>query len=330
MTSTERAEQIKRLHLNILMQGAAIDASSDLTSIEDLDRIHPELGHLNTLVGVGMQLSQFEAKSLPLTGWAARDPRRYWKAVGTASHPFTGSRLLASHALALADATYEDGAERADRVGMARVGVLVHDRRLIENIKRAHAIEAEHRRAVQDLGRSLVAGVWGIPVERLHANLHHSTRPGLMLDGQKAPKGTRQFLNAACAAGWSRVVFDTPARVEAAALVFSLLRHELVKGVAELCCAHGLAELDDATYSAVLEVADKITLERPGMQVGPTLYRWWRDTLPDELTPAVGLTHLSLADPDIVESALIAVVEDPNAAREIMLHLCGDSILGQE
>lgn len=291
------------------------------------------MGRLNNWVGVGMQLSQFETRSYLLAGRSGGNAQRFWKSLERSTHPFFGSRLLREHGMTLADLTYADGERRAETIGMAKKGANSHDRQLLDSVKALHALETPRRRELEMLVSTIVSTEWGIPLEQLTPTLRESTLPGLMLPGHKASSHPREWLTAnLAAAGWSRIAFSEtgPAMVEAVALVFPLLRHELVKGVAELCCAHGLASLDDETYQAVIEETDKIWLERPGMQVGPTLYRNWRESLPTGVTPAAGLTHMSLADPDVVETVLLAVVEDSQAATEILTHLCRDSIIELE
>ncbi len=336
MTSQSSAissEVVKRLHLNLLIQGAAVDTSTSLDPDPDLRAENGmDLNPLSQRVGIGMQLSQMEARSFLLSGRTGGKPKHFWNAIDKPSHPFHNSRLLRDHARELADQTYETTRAQAITVGIAQKWDKTHDRQLLANIKELHVYESTRRNELAQLANNLASAQWGIPLGQLRGELRSDNSPGLMFSGQKRPTQWREALLSMCSAGWCRVVFDTPPRVEARAIVFPLLRHELAKGIAELATSHGLASLDDETYAAVVEATDLIYLERPGMQVGPSLFQRWTATLPPSISVATGLTHLSLAEPDIVETALIAVIEDPLAATEIMRHLCSASIidLGEE
>ena len=323
-----RAEQLKRLHLNLLVQGAAVEASSPSGTLPELRPVAgPHHLELSRVVGVGMQLSQIEATSYLLAGHTGGTSRRFWGSIGRRAHPYHSSHLLRTHATTLAERTYETVKAQAREVGISQKRNSTHDRQLLERLKELHWLESRHRDAIAQTATANSAQEWAIPSNQLFGKLRERNAPGRMFDDQTMPRHWREALNAFCSAGWTRVVFDSPPRVEAAALVYPLLRHELAKGISDLAVCHGLAKLDEATYHAVVDKADLITLERHGMQVGPSLFRQWVTTLSSGISIAAGLTHLSLAAPDVVEATLMAVVEDQGAASEIMRNVCSASII---
>jgi len=315
-------QRVKRQHLNLLIQGAAVDEAMSNTP-QQLHHSDPAMARLNDTIGLAMQLSQFESRSFALLGRGSGDAQYFWADVESHKHPFSGSRLLTIHGQDLAQRGHERVNRRAQDLDLAHWRNGKHMDVTLDEIRQLHRLEATRRPELEALAVSHVAANWRIPSNRLSATLMTKNRPGLMLPGQQRPTGLRARLNSYCAVGWSRLVFtDDHPRVEAASLVSPLLRHELAKGIAELSCSHGLASLDDRMYAAVIAAAERIELERFAMQTGHELFLQWQSCLPRGVTTATALMYLSLAEPDVVEAVLTAAIEDRNAACQIMTHLC--------
>lgn len=115
---------------------------------------------------------------------------------------------------------------------------------------------------------------------------------------------------------------DTPT-IKAQAVMFPLLLHELSKGVMELLTAHQLSPLDPDTLKKVYKHADKYEHEFFHFFVGPALWRKFLRVVPkDRLAETVAA--LSRLEPKKVEEIINTVVDNPDAAKEILASLVED------
>jgi hypothetical protein len=121
------------------------------------------------------------------------------------------------------------------------------------------------------------------------------------------------------AAGYGGVLRkDSELRVVGRAWVWPLLSHELVKGTVELICLHGLNELDSKTYKAVVRAADRIEHEAWMLQAGSELWRRLLPLFPDNRPVAEMVMHMARLPPRALESLTLAVIEEPEWARELL------------
>jgi hypothetical protein len=96
---------------------------------------------------------------------------------------------------------------------------------------------------------------------------------------------------------------------------------ELVKGTAELICLHGLNELADQTYQQVMSAADGIHFEPWMLQTGGELWRRVLAVLPSRRPLAEMLMHLARLPARALETLMLAVLEQPDWARELLAGL---------
>ena len=98
---------------------------------------------------------------------------------------------------------------------------------------------------------------------------------------------------------------------------------ELVKGTAELICLHGLNRLTDETYRRVIAAADGIDFEPWMLQTGGELWRRLLAVLPDGRPVAEMLMHLARLPARSLETLILAVIEQPPWASELLAGLDG-------
>ena len=106
---------------------------------------------------------------------------------------------------------------------------------------------------------------------------------------------------------------------------WQLLTKELVKGTAELICLHGLNGLSDDTYRQVMDTTDRIEWEPWMLQTGGELWRRLLPLLPDGRPVAEVLMFMARLPPKSLESLMMAVIEQPEWARELLAKLPGES-----
>jgi hypothetical protein len=109
--------------------------------------------------------------------------------------------------------------------------------------------------------------------------------------------------------------------VVARASNWQLLVKELVKGTAELICLHGLNDLSDDVYRQVVRATDRLEYEPWMLQTGGELWRQFLAVLPDDRPVAEVLMHVARLPPKPLESLMLAVLERPEWARELLAQL---------
>ena len=154
--------------------------------------------------------------------------------------------------------------------------------------------------------------MWGIDEDRLDAAI----TPRVEFGRIPTPSTWIGRLIRHAAAGYSGVVRqDSKLMVVAKAWIWPLLSHELVKGVAELVCLHGLNTLDRETYLEATTAADKIEYEVWLMQAGAELWRRFLAVLPKDQTLAETLMHVAQRSPHGLNRLMTAIIEEPERAR---------------
>jgi hypothetical protein len=96
---------------------------------------------------------------------------------------------------------------------------------------------------------------------------------------------------------------------------------ELVKGTVELICLHGLNRLTDDTYRQVISAADGVDFEPWMLQTGGELWRRLLAVLPSGRPVAELLMQMARMPARSLETLMLAIVEQPPRAREILAAL---------
>ena len=311
-----RDEIHKRLTLNWLIQGAAQHAGMTFHHLvaEDLDALDPRLLRLYDQFALINLLQYWHADAKLLIG----RPTRFWKrAASKRSHPFFGHRLLSNFGGMLAAAARKRGLDRSREKGLTRLPVLF-SLQSISVLTRLQTLEAPHRSRLIELAKRSAAVVWGIPIDRLDGDL---TKKVIL--GDLIPARTfRGTIWRAAVVGYGGVFRrDDSLIVVGRGTNFQLLAKELVKGTAELICLHGLNNLNDEIYQRVLDAADWIEFEPWMLQTGGELWRRLLAVMPDGRRIADVLMHLARLPPKSLESMMVAVIERPDWARELLAGL---------
>jgi hypothetical protein len=178
--------------------------------------------------------------------------------------------------------------------------------------------ERRHARRLADLAKRATSLMWGIEEDRLDAELTDDIEFGNI----REPSTTTGKVIRMAAAGYGGVSrHGSRLKVVAKAQCWPLLSHELVKGTAELVCLHGLNTLDRQTYDRVTEAADRIEYETWQMQAGSELWRRLLALLPRDKTVPDVLMNVARLAPHSLETLVMAVVEKPAWARQLIAAL---------
>jgi hypothetical protein len=319
-----RVEINKRLTLNWLIQGAAQHAGMTAHHLvrNELDGIHPDLTRLYDLYALTNLLQYWSPNAVLLLGW----PPRFWKrAASKSGHPFFSHPLLSRHGGTLAAAAKERAVERATEKGIGGNPSLIPGRASRE-LARVRVFEAGHSAELIELAKRATSTVWGIPVAQLDADLRTTIR----LDDERGAETVRGRILALTAVGYARVAArDGAVDVVARATNWYFLAKELVKGTAELICLHGLANLNDDVYHDVIRHADKIEYEPWMLQTGGELWRRLLGVLPATTPLQSTLMHLARLPAAVLERFMLAVIEEPESAREQLARLSAETGLRQ-
>lgn len=305
----------KRLTLNLLIQGAA--AHTFLTAHhlvkDDLEAIRPGLTELYDRAAISLYLNYWIGDVALVHGM----PSRFWRHIHRESHPFHRHRLLATHGDELSRASKRFLLSRGWKKRI--VGIPgIHWVQLHWLVVRMAWAERGKKQALAELAKRATARIWGIEENRLEAAM----TTNVQISGSRPPATAKgQFLQH-CAIGWGGVQRRRGQfKVVARAWNWPLVLHELVKGTAELICLHGLNTLDDATYEAVTDEADKLEYESWLLQAGQEAWRRLLSVLPHEQPLASVLMHIARLDPLPLEQLMLAVFEEPEEARRLLAQL---------
>jgi hypothetical protein len=311
-----RDEINKRFTLNWLIQGAAQHAGMTFHHLvrDELDAIDPDLVHLYDQYALINLLQYWHLDAVMLLGW----PPRFWRRAATnPNHPFFGHPALSRHGGMLAATARQRGLERRKEKGFWPLR-LCFSFQAMSVIVRLHRKEAGHSQELIELAKKSVATVWGISPDRLEAELTTDVAFGNLTTPRTL--GGRVFR--ACVVGYGGVVQrDGSLIVVGKGTNWQLMAKELVKGTAELICLHGLNRLADDTYQQVISAADGIDFEPWMLQTGGELWRRLLAVLPSGRPLAEMLMHLARLPPRPLETLMLAVIEQPEWARELLAGL---------
>ena len=164
-----REEINKRLTLNWLIQGAAQHAGMTLHHLmrDEINAIDPELLRLYDQYALINLLQYWHLTGALLLGW----PPRFWKrASSRKGHPFFGHPILSRHGGMLAEAGRRRALDRCKEKGVARLPVLF-SLQVTAVVGALRQWEMLYRWALIELAKQSAVTVWGIPIDRLDADL---------------------------------------------------------------------------------------------------------------------------------------------------------------
>ncbi len=317
MNDNELRDEIhKRLTLNWLIQGAATHAAMTAHHLvrKELDAMQPNLLRLYDQFAIINLLQYWRCEAVLLLGW----PPWFWKrAASSPNHPFFGHALLSRHGGTLAAAARQRAIARAKEKGVTCIpGFFTLQATYV--MVRLAAIEEGHSRELVELARNVTEMVWGIPRDRLIAALTTHFAFGNL----SRPQTLRGRVLRGCAVGYGGVMrCGNALEVVARGANWYLLAKELLKGTAELICLHGLNNLGDDTYERVRRHTDRIEFEPWMLQTGGELWRRLLAVLPDGSPLADTLMHLARLPARSLECVMLAVIEQPEWASELLAGL---------
>src|SRR5262249_8276247 len=164
------------------------------------------------------------------------------------------------------------------------------------------------------LARKAVTMVWGIPPNRLDAELTTRVAFGKL----SKPRTLAGWLLRGCAVGYGGVVRRRGSlMVVARGTNWQLVTKELVKGTAAVICRQGVTRLSDETYQQVIAAADGIDFEPWMLQTGGELWRRLLAVVPSGRPLADMLMHLARLPARSLQTFLLAVLEQPDWASEL-------------
>lgn len=306
----------KRLTLNLLIQGSSQHAflTSHYLVRDELAEIDPERLDIYDRFALGGFVQYWCGRSLKLIG----SPADFWKNIKNPAHPFAAHPFLVRHGFTLADAARERAFDRCRAKGVSlELGVFSSE--IMKLLQVMLQKEVNQKPSLELLAKRATAMVWGIPFDQLDAELTTCVTFGTRAPAQSFAARTLR----ASAIGYGGVLEENGQfRVVAKAWVWPILSHELTKGVAELICLHGLNTLDADTYSKTLAAADRIEHEPWMLQAGSELWRRLLTLLPTASSMPLVLAHIAKLPPHSLETLMMAIVENPNWARELIASLC--------
>jgi hypothetical protein len=314
-----RGEINKRLTLNWLIQGASQHAGMTFHHLvrDELDTLDPRLLRLYDQLALVGLLQYWHLDAAVILGW----PPRFWKRAGSdPGHPFFAHPLLSKFGGMLAAAGRQRALDRCKEKGVARLPI-VFALQMLYLMFRLPAIEAPHRLDLVELAKKSASTIWGIPIDRLDGDLRKPTSFGTPIRIRNFRAGV---LRAATVGLGGVVQRDDSLVVVGRGRNWQFLTHELVKGTAELICLHGLNNLSDETYRQVVDATDRIEYEPWMLQTGGELWRRLLSVVPDGRPLAEVLMCMARLPAKSLESLMLAVIEQPEWARELLANV-GDA-----
>jgi hypothetical protein len=164
-----------------------------------------------------------------------------------------------------------------------------------------------------DLALQTAAEIWKFDKSRLRGAI----TPECEVGNVRTPRTLSGNYLRENSGGWSCVDREEGRLIVLAkGVCWPLLLHELVKGVAEIVCLHGLNTLDRETYASVIDVTDHIEYESWMMQAGAELWRRFLKVKPADRLLAESLMRIARLDPEPLQRLVLAIVEEPQLAAE--------------
>jgi hypothetical protein len=319
-----RDEINKRLTLNWLIQGASQHVGMTLQHLvrDELDALDPRLRRLYDKFALVNLLQYWRIEAVLLLGW----PGRFWKrAASTSKHPFSAHPILSKYGGMLAAAAKQRAVVRSKEKGLSLIPILFAFQAAYL-ILRLPWLEAPHRSELIELAKRTASAIWGITIDRLDGRLVKHIELGNLIPARTL----RDAIFRIAIVGYGGVERRGDSLVVVArGTNWLLLTKELVKGTAELICLHGLNRLDDETYRRVVDATDRLEFEPWMLQTGGELWRRLLVLIPPERPVAEVLMRLARLPAKSLESLVLAVIERPEWARELLSGL-GDATAADE
>ena len=305
----------KRLTLNLLIQGAAAHTFITASHLakDELEKIRPGLTELYSRFSICGQLNYCIGDNALVFG----RPNRWWGISPFPQKAFRRHRLLARYGNALANQEIAHLKQLAQtkNVSTRRFKQWLQMLRLMNEVLRSEA-GFEHR--LEPIALRIATEIWGIPASRLDGRITRDVAFGnLQVPRTAIGKIARSAVVGYGGVEQRRGQFTVVAR----AWVFPLLVHELVKGIMELISLHGLSQLDDEVYQAVIDEADQLEYEAWLLQAGPAMWRRFLATAPRDIPLPQLVMHIAKLDPQPLEELMLLVMEEPNRATDQMRQL---------
>ena len=301
----------KRFTLNWLIQGAAQHAGMTFHHLvrDELDALDPGLVLAYDRYALINLLQYWQIEGKIILG----SPTKFWRRASTnQNHPFFGHPLLSKYGGMLAEAGRQRGVERAKEKGVTLLP-FAFSTQVQQLVQRLRSMERPHRTQLVQLAGRTASMVWGIPRERLDAELSDRIilQPGLL-----KPRNFRGALFLAGIVGYGHVKpVGRELIVISKGTNWQLLCKELVKGTAELICLHGLNQLDEQTYQQVIKATDHIDLEPWMLQSGGEFWRRVIQAFPDDQPLAKTLMQLARLPGGTLELFVCDMIENPKSAK---------------
>jgi hypothetical protein len=308
--SDVRLEIQKRHTLNWLIQGAAQHAGMTFHHLvkDELNALDPRLLPYYDQYAL-INLMQYWQPKVSILSCG---PAQFWRQTATdPKNPFFGHPLLSKFGGRLAEAGRQRAYARCYEKGFSCLPVAFRHQ-VLQVVVGLRRLETPHRLRLHQLARETASTVWGIPQERLEADL---TRKIVLTPDKLVARNERGDRFRKCIVGYGEVTRrGDDLIVTGKGTNWQLVAKELVKGTAELICLHGLNELDDDTYQQVINVTDHLDLEPWMLQSGGELWRMLLTSFPDGAPIARVLMHLARLPAGTLESVITTALEQPEAA----------------
>jgi len=305
----------KRITLNLLIQGAAMHTFLTAHHLvrEELESVRPGLTRCYDQAAACFSLCYFIGDIPLLYGL----PSIFWARTHRPSHLYHRHRLLATHGRELWRESKRYLIARAWQKGIIAFPVFQYVQ-MIWLLTRLAWIERSRKFPLAKLAEKANSLIWDIPQDRLEAEMTAQVAFGNL----RVPKTVKGRMIRSGAIGYGGV--DRQGKnftVVAKAWNWPLLSHELTKGIVELICLHGINTLDDETYKLVTDEADQIERETWMLQAGSEMWRRLLAVLPEQRPLPESIMHIARLDPKPLEQLMMAVVEDPKRAKQLLENL---------
>ncbi|MEM9345356.1 MAG: hypothetical protein AAGB26_01940 [Planctomycetota bacterium] len=303
----------KRLTLNLLIQGAGshMHLSGHEPVEEELAFLGPDVLERYKTIAAALYMAQYSSDF----AWMFGGQNCFWRRIHRPDHPYRYFPFLRKHGLTLCKSGKRYAMQRARQAGIRTWPVWrnIYLNWLVIGMGKMHK---DIREDLQVLARRSASRTWGIEVDRLSVEITPECETHLPIN----TRSWRGKLIKLAAVGWSNVerLPDGRLGVNASAICWPLLIHELSKGIAELICLRGLNTLDELSYEKVIQKTDIIENELSMLKAGPDLYRRLLGVIEPPHTPAQALMHLSQLPPVDLEQFVFALVEDAPKARRLL------------
>ena len=305
----------KRLTLNMLIHGAAAHTFVTASHLvqDELEEIAIGLTNAYDQFTIAGQLNYLMGEIAFIFGW----PNQFWGFSSIPKKILQPSQFLRKYTQQLARESKAELIRRAAEKGMKTGRFAVWWAGSTLGNQLIH-FEEGFQNELADIATKAVCEIWDFPADKLDAEITRNVAFGRL----QPPKTFGGKFYRMFAIGYSGVsrTGDT-FKVVAKAWFFPILVHELVKGIMELICIHGLNRLDDDTYQQVMVVADQLEHEPWMLQAGAEMWRRFLAVAPRDFPLANHVMNVANLSPQRLEKLMLLIMEEPNRATEMLRQL---------